>query len=316
MPKFFWQKNKTASHTGQIGISLSQDGLAFACVEQDAQAKHLTHQGHISGPRDEQKTLLKESITQLNLQGMKAQVVLFEKDYQIFLLEQPQVPENEKSKAIRWLIAEHIDFPIEQAVVDYIEVPQKAHRDSVKMLYVVVTKKSKIDETISWINAAGLRVTSIDICQSALRQIALNLENAEEGQALLHLEEEKSHLIIFKNKTLYMMRDLDLGLKMLSAIADDNSTESLSIYQDLSIEIQRSFDYCASNLQSANVSRLVITPLKDKKPQLLSNLSNILGLPVREINYSEFLNIQPQHLSQKDELSAFAIGAALGQDNP
>jgi hypothetical protein len=109
-----------------------------------------------------------------------------------------------------------------------------------------------------------------------------------------------------------MMRDLDLGLKMLKSLPTGDKGEHLSVYQDLSIEIQRSFDYCASNLQNANVSRLVLTPLLEKRPHLLSNLSNILGLPVREINYSEFLNVHGLPL-EKESASTFAIGAALNQ---
>jgi MSHA biogenesis protein MshI len=139
----------------------------------------------------------------------------------------------------------------------------------------------------------------------------MHLENAEEGQALLHLEAEKSHLILFKEKTLYMMRDLDLGLNILKSLPQEETIDHISMYQDLSLEIQRSFDYCASNLQNANISRLVLTPLKEKRPQLLSNLSNILGLPVREIQYSEFLHMDEDLPHNKEGVSTFAIGAAL-----
>ncbi|MBS0286393.1 MAG: pilus assembly protein PilM [Proteobacteria bacterium] len=314
MAQFFWQKRLTTDNTGQIGISISKQRLSFAYVKNEGTGEiKLTHLGSICGAKEAQQTYLKDCVSSLHLQGTHATVVLYDKDYQVFLVEQPAVPASEMPKAIRWLVAEYIDFPIEEALVDYIELPQK-NNESVKMLYVVVTKKSKVDETVSWIQAAGLTVKTIDICQSALRQIALNLENAEEGQALLHLEEEKSYLIIFKNKTLYMMRDLDLGLNMLSALSEENAKESVACYQDLSVEIQRSLDYCASKLQNANVSRLVITPLQKKRPQLLSNLSNILGLPVREINYTEFMNIK-EDVPLKEGACVFAIGAALNQDN-
>ncbi len=310
MGRFFWQRNKPSDNAGQIGISFSQTELAFAFVSNKSEGKVLEHLGLIQGHDQEQRNFLKDNIQRLNLQGRDAVILLPERDYQVFLIEQPQVPDSEKHEAIRWLIAEYIDFAVEEAVVDFIELPQKLNSDSAPMLYVIVTKKSKIDETIAWVSTCGLKVKTIDIYQSALRQIAMHLENAEEGQALLHLEEEKSHLILFKEKTLYMMRDLDLGLNMLKSLP---LADNLSVYQDLSIEIQRSFDYCASNLQNANVSRLVLTPLLEKRPQLLSNLSNILGLPVREISYSEFLNVHENLPLDKESASTFAIGAALNQ---
>ncbi len=307
MRDFFSQNGAKAENTGQIGISFSSQRLTLAYISDGEHGKTLTHLCCCEGSVDEQQANLKEQVTTLALQGMHANLILPQKDYQIFLVEQPQVLESEKANALRWLIAEYIDFPVEEAVVDYIELPQKLHSENPSMLYVVVTKKSKIDETYSLINAAGLKVKSIDICQSALRFIAMNLENPEEGQALLHLEEDKSHLIIFKNKTLYMMRDLDLGLNALNS--------SQSIYQDFSIEVQRSFDYCASKLQNANISRLVITPLEKRQPDFLSNLSNILGLPVREMSFDELISIRGNFSAINDEESVFAIGAALNQDN-
>lgn len=308
---FFTRNSKSTYHAGQIGISFSPDELAFAHIVNSHEGSQLYHYGHIKGHDTQQRQFLKDKVSQLNLQGMPAKVLLPERDYQVFLIERPQVPDEEKKDAIRWQITEYIDFPIEQAVVDFIELPQKANSESAPMLYVIVSTKNKIDETISWVTASGLKVKSIDIYQSALRHIAMHLENAEEGQALLHLEEEKSHLILFKEKTLYMMRDLDLGLNILKSLPQEETVEHISMYQDLSLEIQRSFDYCASNLQNANISRLVLTPLSEKRPHLLSNLSNILGLPVREIHYSEFLHLNEELTQSKEGISTFAIGAAL-----
>jgi MSHA biogenesis protein MshI len=311
--KFFWRNYKQLDDTGQIGISFSPTELAFAYIVNSNQGPFLQHLGHIEAVDEDQRIFLKDQVASLNLQGKQATILLSERDYQIFLIEQPQVPEDERREAIRWRVAEYIDFAIEEAVVDFIQLPQKPNSENAPMLYVIVTKKRNIEQAIAWVSATGLKVKSVDICQSALRQIALHLENAEEGQALLHLENDKSHLILFKEKTLFMMRDLDIGLKMLSSISKNDKSEHLPIYQDLSVEIQRSFDYCASNLQNASVSRLLITPLNEKRPELLSNLSNILGLPVREIQYSEFLQLKEDITFERESARTFAIGAALNQ---
>lgn len=111
------------------------------------------------------------------------------------------------------------------------------------------------------------------------------------------------------------MRDLDMGITMLREAKRDELKEA-NFYQDFAMEIQRSFDYCASKLQNANVSRLLLTPLQEKRPGLLSNLSNILGLPVREIQFEEFMKVNEAFLPLKEGKSAVAIGAALNQENP
>lgn len=308
----YFKRPKQLVSEGYVGISFSSSKLALAHVFVKNKTPLLQHVDSIEAPGKKQINFLKETVERLNLQGMQANVLLPNRDYQVFLIEAPFVPENEKREAVRWLVAEYIDFAVDEAVVDFIELPQKINSEAAPMLYVIVAKKSKIEEVISWVNSVGLAVKSIEVCQSALRHIAVHLENAEEGQALLHFEEDKSHLILFKEKKLYMMRDIDLGLSMFNH--EETSQEQLHNYQDLSLEIQRSLDYCASNLRNANVSRLVLTPLDEKKPHLLSNLSNLLGLPVREMAFSEFLQVEDNLLLDKERMNTLAIGAALNQN--
>jgi Tfp pilus assembly PilM family ATPase len=166
-----------------------------------------------------------------------------------------------------------------------------------KMLYVVVTSMQTINRVKSWINQAGLVLHSVDIYHSALKKIAMKLENAEEGQALLHVEHNKSHLLIFKEQTVYMIRDLEFN-------AENNT-------QNLSAEIQRSFDYCASKLHDIAISRLLVTPLNGERGSLLSDLSNALGLPVREIEYDEFITCAEMIAVQHAFKNPLAIGAVI-----
>ncbi|MBN9286410.1 MAG: hypothetical protein BGO43_07005 [Gammaproteobacteria bacterium 39-13] len=307
----YFRRNHQPRSIGQVGISFSSSKLVLAHIFVKDKTPALEHISYIEGSGKKQASILKENVERLNLQGAQASVLLPSRDYQIFLIEEPQVPEHEKREAIRWLVAEYIDFAIEEAVVDFIELPRKVNNDATTMLYVIVAKRSKIDEVVTWVNASDLTVKSIDVCQSALRHIAMQLENSEEGQALLHFEEDRSHLILFKEKKLYMMRDIDLGLSMFEV---EDSNQEQHNYQDLSLEIQRSLDYCASNLRNANISRLILTPLSGKKPRLLSHLSNLLGLPVREITFSEFLQVEDNLFLQDETMSTLAIGAALNQN--
>jgi MSHA biogenesis protein MshI len=292
----------------QVGIYLSKEGLTFAYMSGNTQSSILQQLLQLDEINPQtQQFMIKEKVTSLHLQGTKTTVLLSQKDCQIFLMEQPKVQESEKKEAVRWQIASIIDFPIEEAIVDYIELPSKEAVDSTPMMYVVVADKRKIQSTIEWIEATGLKVNAIDICQNALLKIAFLLEGADEGQALLHLEKNTSYLIIFKERTLYMMRELEIGLAQLEILESEKSATPV---HDLSVEIQRTLDYCASNLKNAGVSRLVLTPLENKKPQLLSNLSNILGLPVREMDYSEIVQ-NAQTIPIKKAGYTLAIGAAL-----
>ncbi|MCS5712674.1 pilus assembly protein PilM [Candidatus Berkiella aquae] len=287
----------------QLGIQFTTQGIRFALIEEKQNNKILLEVDHHETSQwDQQKQFLKEKIAQLNLSAIKTNILIPQSDYQIFLVEQPMVSINEKKDAVRWRIADYLDYPIEEAVVDYIEVPQKNKENNAMLTYVIATKKSTVDEYAEFIKELGLNVISVDICQSALREIAFQLDDSDEGQALLHIEEHKSHIILFKNKILYMMRDFDIGHRQLK-------TESE--LQDLAVEIQRSIDYCSSNLKNIVISRIVLTPLPERKAEILTNLSNILSLPVRMINYAEFIKESEKLDMSQSNSNTFVIGAAI-----
>ncbi len=287
----------------QLGVQFTNQGIRSALVNINHNVKTLIDvEFNDANDWEQQKNFLEKKIAEFALEQTPTSVIIPQNDYQIFLIEQPLLSRNEKREAIRWRIAEYIDFPVEEAVVDYIEVPQKNKETNTPLNYVIVTRKGIINEYANNIKALGLHLTSVDICQSALREIAFQLDDADVGQALLHIEEDKSHIILFKNRMLYMMRDFDLGYEHIKRNSE---------VQDLALEIQRSIDYCSSNLKNAGISRIVLTPMPERKSELLSNLSNILGLPVRMINYSEFIQETDKLSINQANSSAFAIGAAI-----
>lgn len=285
----------------QLGVQFSHNGIRVALTNVSEKAL-MDVEFHEANEWAQQKAFLEKKIAEFNLHQTPTTVLIPQSDYQIFLIEQAVVPGEEKREAVRWRIAEYIDFPVEEAVVDYLEVPQKNKEATMALTYVIVTRKSIVDGYVRNIKSLGLNLAAIDICQSALREIAFQLDDVDVGQALLHIEETKSYIILFKQRTMYMMRDIDLGYHHIK-----EATE----LHDLALEIQRSIDYCSSNLKNAGISRIVLTPLPERKTELLSCLSNILGLPVRVISYSEFMNDTEKLTINQANNSAFVIGAAI-----
>ena len=289
-------------------VGLCFDETAWALAEIGPFGKSQVLRQFFQSPtqsREDQETnaiLLKNTVTQLGLRNRRSVVLLPAKAYQVFLIERPNVPESEMKSAIRWKISEYSDIPVEEAVVDFIELPHAKNADNPSLCYAVIAKKQTIDELVMQVSQAGLSVEAVDISQSALRYIALKLEETNEGQALLHVQAKKSHLILFQDRSLIMMREIEMGLEDLQ---QQNSEQALAS------EIQRSLDYCSSKLSHHDVSRLLITPLVEKQPSLLSHLSNALGLPVREIVFSEFLSNLNDNELKKENMTTLAIGAAL-----
>lgn len=77
-----------------------------------------------------------ELIKKESLVGASCHCVLHGKDYQLLLLENPSVPEEELREAVRWKIKDLIDSDIDKVAVDVFHQPDK------NMIYTVVAQKN------------------------------------------------------------------------------------------------------------------------------------------------------------------------------
>src|SRR5579871_1849184 len=122
----WWNRNRSASKQDKVGIYWSQSGVTLAHISGTARVPMLRQLVQWDQTQSESGQItLSKQVADLNLQGSLANVLISPSDCQIFLIDQPQVPENEKKEAVHWQIAGMIDFPIEDATVDYIELPYK-----------------------------------------------------------------------------------------------------------------------------------------------------------------------------------------------
>lgn len=52
--------------------------------------------------------------------------VLPRADYRVLVVAEPQVPADEITQSLRWQLAPLLDFPVDEAVLDYITIPTRA----------------------------------------------------------------------------------------------------------------------------------------------------------------------------------------------
>src|SRR5208282_1935146 len=234
--------------------------------------------------------------------------VLDAADYQLLLVESPDVLAAELKAAVRWRLKDIIDFPVEDAVVDVFGIPEPVRRTGAKMMYAIAAKRQAIEEHISIVKAVTPRFDVIDIPELALRNLAAQLPEAADGLILLWLNAQSAQLLVIKQSTLYLARTVQFtqnkGLSLRSEVPDVDA---------IALELQRSTDYFESHYEQTPISHLIIAPHNEHADMLAAELVNQTSMRIQTIDLSRALTVAPG-VEAASRSSLLAIGAALRDD--
>lgn len=232
--------------------------------------------------------------------------------YHLLLIESPEVPAPELRAAVRWRIRELIDFHVDDAVLDVFDAPASGARGQTH-LYVVVSRSADVKQLADSLQDAGINLSVIDIPELALRNLAAQLPEDEQGVAMLYFGAQRGLMALCRNRTLYLARTLDIGLDRLREAIVDGQTEAL--FDGLALEVQRSLDYYDRHFQQAPITHLLITPLAEPLPGLVESLSSSIGLKVRMLQLAEIVDGADKVPVDQIGESVLAIGAALRSES-
>jgi MSHA biogenesis protein MshI len=234
--------------------------------------------------------------------------VLDAADYQLLLVESPDVLAAELKAAVRWRLKDIIDFPVEDAIVDVFGIPEPVRRTGAKMMYAIAAKRQAIQEHLLTVKAVTPRFDVIDIPELALRNLASQLPEAESGLILLWLNEQSAQLLVFKGSTLYLARTVQFtqhrGPSASTGVPDVDA---------IALELQRSTDYFESHYEQSPISHLIIAPHNDHADMLARELAEQTSMRIQTIDLARALTVVPEvNIASRSTL--LAIGAAMRDD--
>jgi len=309
---------KRAHVKGLAGVTLLPEGIGVTqVVRRDGQAPSLEVCAfrHCDSAAN-QLTVLESLVKQYGLIGASCTALVQPGEYNLLLVEAPDVEVAELKSAVRWRIKDLIDFHIDDAVIDVFDIPGQGEHGRNRMMYVVAARASVIQARVDLLQSVGLNLSVIDIPELAQRNIAALLPEDVSGVALLHITRSRGFITLTRQSDLYLSRVLDIGLQHLQGA--QGVGEDMGLVPELSqaldtivLEVQRSLDYYESHFHQPPINTLVITPMEEEVPSLVPHLSSNLGVAVRMLDLSVVLDCK---MPLDDELQArdlLAIGAAL-----
>jgi type IV pilus assembly protein PilM len=217
-------------------------------------------------------------------------------------IEIPEVPDKELAGAIQLEAEHHIPFSADEVFLDYHVV---GLRNGVMDVILVAVKKSKVIEYASVVEEAGLTAAVVDVDGFAVEnQYEINAtERPEEAVALIDIGASVMKTNVTRDGSSIFARDIPFGgNRYTEAIASAlslpfNAAEAAklgrdpgkaaqiapaveSVSRELSLEVQRTFDYFASTAESERIGKIVLSGGCAELPGLTDYLASTWGIPV------------------------------------
>ncbi|ABC32803.1 conserved hypothetical protein [Hahella chejuensis KCTC 2396] len=262
---------------GLVGIEVRPDGMAIAVSEPAGGQSHIRAIDYLDARAAQRAGALKAFVNERKLEKMACNLVLPPEMYALHQIERPSVEESELREAVRWKVKDLLDYAIDDAIIDVFEYPSDALRGRPAQVNVVTARKSLLKELIRVINDSGLVLSSIDITELALRNLAQPFEEDGKSLGLMMMRENTGLMLLIKNGSVYLSRRLDADME---ALADPERKSWVG--QQLALEVQRSFDYFESQMGQAPPRRLMAGSVVNEA-ELLSQLDEALGLTVQTL---------------------------------
>lgn len=300
--------NRSQGQHQCLGVEFTPDGVALAHIHRPAtQQPHLVHCEFIPvNAGDNPAEQLRQRIAKLGLQTVPCNLVMSVGSYQMLLGEAPKVPREELAEALRYRVKDLVHFPITEAVVDGILLPEDSARGTSRMAYAVVTQKKHIETLVDYANTAGLELKAIDIPEMALRNLVETCCDTQRGVALVKLIQGGGNLQIQRDGNLYLTRQFVLSYN--AGLLDDLPAEALIL------DLQRSLDYFERQMRQVPPSHIYLCGDNVTADKLTAEIRAGLPMTIDMLDLRAGLQIAegiPEHYLS---LCLNALGAALRQD--
>lgn len=261
-------------------------------------------------PADEnQEKTLARIATNYGLKRAACTVVLDQTEYSLLLTEAPDVPVEELRAAMRWRVKDLIDFHINDATLDVFDVPGERVAGRTRQMYVVAARSAVIQKRADLLDAANINLQVIDIIELAQRNLAGLLPEDVRGVALLSFTAGAGLLTITKQGELYLSRNLDIGLDVLTQSEDPHA-----YFDRIVLEIQRSLDYYDSHFRQPPLASLVLTPMPRPVPGLEEHLRANLSMNVSIMDLTQLMDFRSEFDPTARARCLTTIAAALRRE--
>lgn len=292
-----------AKESQSIACCLGEKSYSIAAVKDNKKILFANHREFPNKLPGEMTQCLVEDVKRLQVVGEPCRIILAQELYQLLLMDALDLPEEELAKAFRWRLKGLVDYPLNDIAVDAFPIPLHGMVGQRKKVFVAVTPLSGLKAIVSMFETAYLEVSSIGIAELALRNlVALIATKPDTPVIVISLEEGGYQLQILYDNHLYLVRELTVSKA---------KNEQDPGAQELLLEIQRSMDYCLSELKLPEPKQILFTPGFYESKPLLQFLQQELSKEIRLLNLNDYLEAEPSLGFKEQQACFYSLGGAM-----
>ena len=252
--------SKAKKNEAWLAMVLQRDGVAAASVRVSSEAgakPAVTLATFFPGAASAES--LEKAGKELHSGSYRCTTVLGGGEYQIMSVEAPNVPREEMKTAMRWRLKDILDFPVDEATFDVLDIPldPNAAVRPQQSVFAVAARNSVIGARQKLFGAAKVKLSVIDIPEMAQRNISALLEPEGRGVAVLSFGEDGGLLTVSWRGELYLTRRIDVTLAQL---LDGDHERKHHAFDKITLELQRSLDHVERQFSFISVAKLVLAP--------------------------------------------------------
>ena len=304
-----WFSRQSKSEPGWLAVSLHAGSLSFAHGRHASNGKSTIGRcgtRAFAGDYSGADRISRE----LQFDRYQCSTLLGPGEYQLLLVEAPNVQPGELKTAIRWRVKDMLDYHPDDATIDVLDIPpDPASGGRVHSMYAVAARNDVIQGCIARFESARIPLSVIDIPETAQRNIAALFEPENRGLALLYLGPAHGLLTINVRGELYLARRIEVGMDQIVGASGERRDDAMS---RVALELQRTFDHFDRQFPFVAMAKLLLGP-EPEDTGLAEHLKRNLELPVEEARLGDVLGFGADAaLDRAAEWRSFhLLGAAL-----
>lgn len=265
------------------------------------------------GPSPELSDGLRSLNRAHRLKGAKLTGQLGRSQYRLISTEVPDVPREEWCDAMRWRLKDQVDFPLDDAFLDVLAVPQDTQLRQTHPAMAVVAQRVDFNRMVLAADDVGLTWSAVDIPETALCNLSALAETPAQAHALLVFGDAHGMLVITYKGELLMTRNIEVAV---SAVTGSQEARGAALGR-AALEVLRTLDTFERMHSQVTLSGLSVVPPEGGE-DVLEVLADLVYVPVKSFELSAWMDLalpddpvgaRMARTPSLDELCA--IGAAL-----
>jgi hypothetical protein len=276
----------------------SQVGTQWVGLIHDGSVVHAAQVAHSAGERPRVTWLWQADAPTLEsglralrgaqrLKGCSLVGVLDRARYRMQATDAPDIPREDWRDAMRWQLKEQLDFPIEDAVLDVLEVPASTQlrQNSAVMAFVVPREDYTAIELAA--DDVGLNWAALDVPETALRNLCALAAEEDKAHALMVFGEAHGVLVITYKGALLMARHIEVAAEALTG-REDVRGAALS---RAALEMLRTVDTFERMHSQASLSGMTVALPPGCGADVIEMLADLIYVPIQPLMLSQWFDL-------------------------